>query len=151
MDDDLSNPNLEFGTFEEKGKDMNDSKPLIAGILLIISGILGLMTWIAALLIDVSMIDLSMLEAQNMTISADQLQSIISICAIIGIISSILPILGGILSLKKKVWIAAILCSISGLITIGPFLISSVLALVSMVLLVMSKEQFDIKENKQEY
>lgn len=150
MDTDMSN-STKGGTFDEKGKDMNDSKPLIAGILLIISGILGLMTWIAALTIDLSMINLYLGDMQNMTISPDQLNAIINICAIIGIIFSILPLLGGILSIKKKVWLGAFICSIAGLFSIGPFLISSILALVSLVLIVMSKEQFDHKENEQQY
>ena len=147
----MNNSNMEFGTYEEKGKEINDSKPLIAGILLIISGIMGLLTWIAALSIDLSMIDLSMMEAQNMTIPTDQLNMFISICAIIGIFFSILPILGGILSIKKNIWIGAIICSVFGIFTIGPFFISSILSLVSLILIFISKEQFDQKDQQKEY
>jgi hypothetical protein len=143
MDEDMWESNLNDNSSEEKGQNMNDSKPLIAGILLIISGILGLVTWIAALSIDSSMIDLSMMELQNMTISPDQLKALINICALIGIIFSILPLLGGILCIQKKAWIGAFVCSIFGLFTVGPFFVSSILSLVSLVLIVMSKEQFN--------
>ena len=151
MDEEMWKSNLENVSTEEKKQNMNDSKPLIAGILLLISGILGILTWIAALSIDLSMIDLSMMELQNMTFSPDQLKAIINICALIGIIFSVLPILGGILCIQKKAWIGAFICSIFGLFTIGPFFISSILALIALVLIVMSKEQFDNNGNKQPY
>jgi len=131
-------------TQEKKGKD--DAKPLIAGILLFITGIMGILTWIVALSFDISMIDLSMIETQNVTITPSQLQSIIQTCAIIGIILSVFPLLGGILSIQKKLWGGALSCSIIGLFTIGPIFLSSIFSAISLILLIMSKEHFYQKE-----
>jgi uncharacterized membrane protein len=131
-------------TQEKKGKD--DAKPLIAGILLFITGTMGILTWIVALSFDISMIDLSMIETQNVTITSSQLQSIIQTCAIIGIILSVFPLLGGILSIQKKLWGGALSCSIIGLFTIGPIFLSSIFSAISLILLIMSKEHFYQKE-----
>ncbi|MBS3749420.1 MAG: hypothetical protein KGY65_04725 [Candidatus Thermoplasmatota archaeon] len=131
-------------TQKKKGKD--DAKPLIAGILLFITGIMGILTWIVALSFDISMIDLSMIETQNVTITPSQLQSIIQTCAIIGIILSVFPLLGGILSIQKKLWGGALSCSIIGLFTIGPIFLSSIFSAISLILLIMSKDQFYQKE-----
>ena len=130
----------------ENNKPAQDSKPIIAGILLIIASILAILTWIAVFSIDFSILDLSMLETQNVTITPEQLQSMLSICAIIGIILSIFPLLGGILSIQKKLWGGALAGSIIGLFTIGPIFLSSILSLISLILLVMAKQQFHVKD-----
>lgn len=119
-----------------------DSKPLIAGILLLIAGLLGVMTWIAALFMGGTAIDPSLLQTQDMPFTVEQLQTMIQICATIGIILSIFPILGGILSIKKTLWGGALACSIIGLFCIGPVFISSIISLIALILLVMSKNQF---------
>jgi len=130
----------------EKNKPDQDSKPLIAGILLIIASILAILTWIAVFSIDFSILDFSMLETQNVTITPEQLQSMLSICATIGIILSIFPLLGGILSIQRKLWGGALAGSIIGLFTIGPVFLSSILSLISLILLVMAKQQFQVQD-----
>ena len=119
------------------------SKPTIAGILLILGGILGLFTWISAYSFDYSMIDPSLFQQEGLEIGIEQLQSFIQICATIGIVLSIFPILGGILALKRKIWAFVLLGSILGLFTIGPVLISSVLSLIALILLVLSRKEFE--------
>lgn len=118
------------------------SKPLIAGILLIIAGSLGMLTWISALTFDLSMLDPSIFQAQNITISPAQIQSMVQTCSIIGIILSVFPILGGILSVQKKLWGGALACSIISLFTIGPLFLSSVLGIIALILIVLSKDEF---------
>jgi len=128
-------------------KKPSDSKPLIAGILLIIAGIMAILTWFLAFSVDVSsVIDPSMFQAQNMTITPQQLQSMVSICATLGVILSIFPLLGGILSIQKKLWGGALAGSIIGLFTIGPVFLSSLLSLISLILLIISREQFQTKD-----
>lgn len=133
---------------DEIEKQDQDSKSLIAGILLLIAGILGLLTWIGVLSFDMSVIDYSslinqsMMQTQNVTITPTMIENMIQICATIGIILSIFPILGGILSIQKKLLGLALSCSIIGLFTIGPFFVSSILSLISLILLILSKDQF---------
>jgi len=77
MDDINTKDDPYYQDYNEIGKKKQDSKPLIAGIILMIAGIMGMLTWIAALSFDMSMIDISMLETQDVTITANQLQSMI--------------------------------------------------------------------------
>jgi len=123
------------------------SKPLIAGILLIIAGALGILTWISALTFDISMLDPSVFQTQNITISAAQIQSIVQTCSIIGIILSVFPILGGILSIQKKLWGGALACGIISLFTVGPLFLSSILGLIALILIGISKDEF--QKNKE--
>jgi len=147
MDDINTKDDTYYQNYNEIEKKKQDSKPLIAGIILIIAGIMGMLTWIAALSFDMSMIDISMLETQDVTITANQLQSMIQICATIGIVLSVFPLLGGILTIQKKLWGGALACSIIGLFSIGPIFLSSILSLVALILLFISKEQFsNVKE-----
>jgi len=127
----------------ERGNTKRDVKPLIAGIILIIAGFMAILTWISVFAIDFTILDLSMLETQNVTITPEQLDSLISICGTIGIILSLFPILGGILAIQKKLWGGALAGSIIGLFTIGPAFLSSILSLICLILLIISKDQFN--------
>jgi len=121
-------------------------KPLIAGILLIIAGLLGIITWITALTFDISMLDPSLFQTQNVTITPAQIESMINICASVGIVLSIFPILGGILAIQKKLWGGALACSIISLFIIGPLFLSSILGVIALILIATSKNHFQKKE-----
>jgi hypothetical protein len=142
MNDIVKNDELYNSNMNGSSEPKKDLKPLIAGVLLIIAGLMSILTWIAVFSIDYSMIDISILETQNMTITTEQLQSIMSICATIGIILSIFPLLGGILSIQKKLWGGALAGSIIGLFTVGPIFLSSILSLISLILLIITRNQF---------
>ena len=60
----------------------------------------------------------------------------------IEIVISLLVIISGILALKKIRWGIAILFSLLGFFTIGMFFISTVLSIVGLVLLFLSKHEF---------
>ena len=126
-------------------------KPMIAGILLIIAGLLGIYTWATTAVFDISTMDPSIieqLEQSGVDITLEQIQEFLGICSIIGIILSIFPILGGILSLKRLNWGIVIVMSIIGLFTIGPVLISSILSLIALILVALSKKEFHSKIKK---
>jgi hypothetical protein len=122
------------------------SYPTIAGLLLIIAGILGIINWSQIFLIDAtslgSLFDISQIQEFYPTITYGQLLGFFQTCAIIGIIISIFPILGGLLSIKKKLYYIAIATSIIGLFSIGIMLSSSILSLIALILLIMSKQNF---------
>lgn len=127
-------------------------KPMIAGILLILAGLIGLITWVSSLLIDVNTIDPSILEQlqqSGIEITVEQIETFLSICATIGIILSIFPLLGGVLALKRKMWGIAIVMSIIGLFTVGPIFASSILALVGLILIAISKNEFQHKSDNE--
>ena len=114
--------------------------PLIAGIFLIIAGLLGLFTWASALALDTSMIE-NVLPADS-PISVDQLQSFLTTCGIIGAVLSIVVLAGGIVALKRKAWSLAVIGGILGLFTIGPMLLGSVLSLIGLIIVVISRKEF---------
>lgn len=123
---------------EEKKTPSN--KPLIAGIFLIIAGLLGLFTWSSALALDSSMIE-NVLPPES-PITAEQLQSFLTTCGIIGCILSVFTLAGGIVAVKRKAWGLAIVGGILGLFTIGPALLGSVISLLGLIFLVMSRKDF---------
>ncbi|MFE3846122.1 hypothetical protein ACFL1L_04610 [Thermoplasmatota archaeon] len=131
---------------ESNNKDINSYKPIIAGILLLIAGILGMYTWISASFYN---IDPTIIEQSGIDITIEQIESILGVCTVIGFIVSIFPILGGILSFKRKSWSFCIVLSILGLFTIGPFLISSILAFIGLILIAISKNEFKANVDKQ--
>jgi hypothetical protein len=126
------------------------SKTFIAGILLIIAGVLGLITWASVFGFDTSTIYQTLIESGQNTISEEDLQSVLQICSVVGIIVSLFPIIGGILSIKRKIWVGALACAIIGIFTVGPAFISSVLALIATVLIATAKTEFQKDEQKPE-
>ncbi|MCU0850687.1 MAG: hypothetical protein MUC80_05345 [Candidatus Thermoplasmatota archaeon] len=116
------------------------SKPLISGIFLIIAGLLGLLTWASALALDISMIQ-NVLPPES-PITAEQLQSFLTTCGIIGAILSIFTLAGGIVAMRRKAWGLAVIGGILGLFTIGPMLLGSILSLIGLIILIISRSDF---------
>jgi len=118
-------------------KKQSSNKPLIAGILLIIASIIAILNYSYILFIfdDLSSI-------YSVIPNASDVSNILFVCFIIGIIFSILALLGGIISIKRKTWSLALTGSIFGLLTVGPLFISSVLSLVALILIAISKDDF---------
>jgi hypothetical protein len=124
------------------------SKPLIAGIFLIVAGLLGILMWSMVLAIDPSQFDPLMLQnalPSDSSISLEQLQSMIQsfmlTCGIIGCILSIFTLTGGIVAIKRKAWGLAIVGGILGLFTIGYFL-GSIMSLIGLILIFISRKEF---------
>ena len=126
-------------------------KPIIAGIILIIAGLLGIYTWATTAIFDINTMDPTIIEQLEQSgVEINQIQELLGVCSIIGIILSIFPILGGILSLKRKNWGIVIVLSIIGLFTIGPVLLSSILSLIALILVALSKNEFQSNIKKDE-
>jgi hypothetical protein len=125
------------------------SKPLIAGIFLVIAGLLGILIWSMALAFDPSELDPLMLQnalPADSPISLEQLQSmlqsILLTCGIIGCILSFFTLVGGIVAVKRKAWGLAIVGGILGLFTIGPFFLGSIMSLIGLILVAISRKDF---------
>ena len=125
------------------------SKPLIAGIFLIIAGLLGILIWSMALAFDPSDLDPLMLQntlPADSPISLEQLQSMIQsillTCGVIGCILSVITLAGGIVAVKRKTWGLAIAGGILGLFTIGPFFLGSIMSLIGLILAIVSRKEF---------
>ncbi len=105
--------------------------PLVAGILLIIAGILAAANW-AYVAFVVS-------DAVSIVPGAEE---IVMVCGAIGIVLSLITLIGGIMAVQRKVWALALIGSILGLFIMGPFFLSSLLSLVALILVARSKNEF---------
>jgi hypothetical protein len=127
-----------------------NSITIIAGILMIISGILSVLMWIGLASMDVSLIGSSILpefesissEYGSIAFSEESIKDLFIICGSIGFFISIFTILGGIMSIKRQMWGIAIAGGILGLFTIGPLFSSSALSLIGLILVIVSKNEF---------
>ncbi|MEW6069089.1 MAG: zinc-ribbon domain-containing protein [Candidatus Thermoplasmatota archaeon] len=118
------------------------AKPTAAGILLLIAGIITLVYTSIMLWITPSMLQQAG-QAQSIPISQlGMATQVIQICYSVIIILGIFALIGGIVALRRKLWGLALTGSILGLFTIGPILICSILSLVALILIAISREEF---------
>lgn len=136
----MPDPNMRQDPFKQSSS--KSSTPMIAGILLIIAGVLALLSWVSVITMATSIINISMLQEMDVTMTVERAREILVICGIIGCILAIFPILGGIVALKRKLWGMALAGGILGLFTIGPLFLSSILALISIILIIISRQEF---------
>lgn len=120
--------------------------PKIAGIILIIAGLLAVLNWAQIFTYDAStlesFIDISQIQEIYPQITYQQLNNLLQTCAIIGIIISLFPILGGLFAIQKKLYYIAITGSIIGLFSMGFIFTSSILSLIGLILLIMARQEF---------
>lgn len=114
------------------------SRPLIAGILLIIAGLDGIILGgiLAAL-------GGSLAATMGAFPGGEEIGGIFVVCGIILIIFGILALLGGIMAATRKNWAIALIGSIFGLFCLGLFFFeASILSLVALILIAISKDEF---------
>ena len=144
---DTSKP-LETNNFQYQVKPVPQKSFLttIIGFLLIIAGFLAIINWISVFLLDINTLgtyyDLSQLQQIYPDITIEQFLGFIKTCAIIGLIISIFPIMGGILAIKRKMWGISVAFSIIGLLSIGILFTSSIFSFIAIIILFISKKEF---------
>jgi len=120
--------------------------PMIAGIILLIAGVFSIFFWIQIFSLDVttleSLIDISQFKQIDPSITPEKIIGFLDTCSIIGCIIAIFPILGALFALKRKLWGIAFTCSIIGLFSLGILFTSSGLSFIAMILLIISRKQF---------
>ncbi len=135
---------MEKNTLDDPVGKLSNNRPMlpIAGLLLIIAGALAIITWISVIVTDVAMIDISLFQRVDSSITAEKVKDFYVICGTIGCILSVFPILGGIVALKRKMRGLALTGGIIGLFLIGPVFITSILSLIGLILIAKSKKEF---------
>jgi hypothetical protein len=131
------------------------SKPKIAGILLIIAGIIVLISVIQVATMDEATLQLAYNATQTQITQLDTnmtqeqfKQNIIMLCGTTGGVIAALSIFGGVLALKRKIWglalVASIPQSLLGIIVPGfsPLFASGIMALVGLLLIAFSRREF---------
>ncbi len=77
----------------------------------------------------------------------EKVTSMLPVCSTIFIIFAVIALLGGILSIRRKNLLVAVVCSILGIFSIG-FFIGSILSIAALILILLSKEEFGEKPNE---
>jgi len=111
--------------------------PTAGGALLVIAGILGIIMWAQMAVAGGEVTQLPGVPADM----ADMMAGAIIACGVIGIILSIIALLGGVMALQRKKWGIALAGSILGLFTLG-YLIGSILSLIALILIAISRKEF---------
>ena len=126
----------------------------ITGIILIVASVVAVFFWIQFYSIDTGTIEsyLNSTDITQVNLTAEQVKQSYTICGSIGIITSILCVLSGILTIKKKKWNIAIALAIpqlglSIMLLIMSFildiLIIGFVTLIGVFLLYKAKQFFD--------
>lgn len=106
--------------------------PIAGGALLIVAGILGIIQW--ALLLAAGG------AAVGVGLPID-VAGIILVCGSIGVIFSLIALVGGVFAIQRKMWGLALAGGILGLFTLG-FFIGSILALIGLILVAVARKEF---------
>lgn len=106
---------------------------------------LSILSGILNIVIGTSLTDISSIISQFNSLSdipLELIQKIYIYCGCIVIALSIFVLLAGFLCFKKKGWGFVVVGAILGLFTIGPLLISTVLSLIALILIIISRDAF---------
>ena len=140
--------NIPSEDFLNEESEINEEsyKPLISGVLLVIAGVLGILNFAILISADemiLSNYNTTMFSQTGMEITVNDIKNLLQICGIIGIIISIFPILSSILCFRRKLWGFALGSGIIGIFSMGPMFASTVLCIIAVILISMSKNEFD--------
>ena len=115
-------------------------KPVLGGLLILIAGLLAVSMGMIFLVLDVNDFQDSMNLPEGMT--WQDFQGVMTVCGVVCIVAGLVAVLGGVFGLTRKHFALVILGGIFGMIGIG-FAIGSVLAIVGLILVAVSKSEFD--------
>ncbi len=113
------------------------NKSLAAGVLLIIGAVIAILNAIFNIVIVSSTVSLP----EGYTGYSEAVE-FLRVCLLIDIVLAVIAIFGGVMAVKRKAWGVALTGSILGLFTLGPLFISSILSLIALILIAVSKEEF---------
>jgi hypothetical protein len=115
-------------------------RPLVAGILQLISGIAGLIVVFGLVIAIFITGNFAISGLENVPIFAPALLVGITIPLAIG---SILSLIGGIYTIQRKMWILAIIGSVSSIFSSIPLLGGLPVGITSTILVILSKQEFE--------
>jgi uncharacterized membrane protein YdcZ (DUF606 family) len=140
---DLSAPNNENEIFSQETKISSTLK--IAGILLLLVGVLIIVHWVY-ITVTPNFIDtlLSTGVYDNMNITRADLEAVFNFCGILAVGLSLFTIIGGILALQRKTFWFAVIGGILGIFAIAPlfFFLPNILSLLGVILVIRSRREF---------
>ncbi len=133
-----------MGTYYEKQQERS-KKPMIAGVLMIIAFILAVVA--AGQMFFLEMGGIYLEGGEN--VELEFIERLRTICGGVYLLLGIFLLIGGVLAIKRIYWGVALVASIVGLFHPAPFFSGSILSLVSLILIGMSKDEFNGKDTKE--
>ncbi|MDH7508198.1 MAG: zinc ribbon domain-containing protein [Methanomassiliicoccales archaeon] len=116
------------------------SKPVVGGALIIISGLIGIVMGLilAALSGEIE----EMLQDMYGPDVISAVEGALVACGVIWFIIGLIALVGGVFAIRRKKWGFAIVGGVLALLTVGPWFIGSILGLVGLILIAMSRNEF---------
>jgi len=113
---------------------------MVGGIMILVAGVIGLA--IGGLLIA---IDVDQLADYGLDVAGvgDLLEDIMTVCGIILIVLGLVAAVGGFFGIQRKHFGIVILGGVLGLFIVSPYMLASILALIGLILVAISKKDFD--------
>ena len=140
---DFSNPNSEQENLQHSRS--KNSMLKIAGIILIIAGIITIIHWVY-IMTSPDFIDILMNTGvyDNMNITSEELSAVFNFCGVLGIGLSLFTIIGGIVALQRRMFWFALIGGIVGMFAISPlfFFIPNIVSLMGTLLVFRARKDF---------
>ena len=111
------------------------SLPVAGGALILIAGIMGIITWGWIMAAGAT-------AASFLPIGGGFLTGLILLCGAIGIIFSLIALIGGFMGIQRKMWGLALAGGIFGILGVGLFGVGSLLSLIGLILVAISHGDF---------
>lgn len=113
---------------------------LVGGILIFVAGLIGMATGGILLAINAEDLDAYGFGVAGMT---SMIENMLTVCGIIFIVLGLIALVGGVFGVLRKNWGLAVLGGVIGLLVLGPYMIGSLLSLIGLVLVAVSKKDFE--------
>jgi hypothetical protein len=120
------------------------SKPTAAGILLLLAAIQGIGIGVIMAVFGEAMESWMMLNVDLSDLPANiDIGQIFMICGAMMLIFGIFALVGAVMALQRKSWSLAVIGAVMGLFTVGIFLTGSIFSLIALILLAVSRDEFN--------
>jgi hypothetical protein len=116
------------------------SKSLIGGVLVMISGLIGIIYGLMVAALASTVFDMfGGMYGEDILKAAE---GILVACGVIWFIIGLVALVGGIFAIRRRKWGIAVVGGVFGLLTLGPWFIGSILGLIGLILIAISKDEF---------
>lgn len=131
---------------KETKKESHTYKPKVAGYLMIVSAVSGI---VFALLILLGYWDVQSMLASSQDVLGEEFKvskglfgMILKVCSVVLLFFSSIQLTGAVFSFKREKWDIALLGAFVGVFLIGIFFLSTVLSVIALILFLSSKDEF---------
>lgn len=117
---------------EPMRKEARSALPLWCAVLMFVAGGLALAQYMLLTLVG---------QAASADPAYAMVSTLLTSCGMIGMILSVVPLVGGIMCLRRSFW-GALGGSLVGLVLLGPYGISTILSLANIIIILLSRSEF---------